>query len=376
MIAESKLEIAQLYCDRGEYKKALEAVEPAQDLFYAAKNYRGYLDVLNLKLRIHAEMEDHQAIFAIKDKLQDLVLKEGFELNSRTYYTLAICADYKDQTDVALEYLQKSLALGLAVDHKEDICRAIFGLAKMYSHPKIQRYEDALKEIYNLEVFFQVYDFPEIRFSTRMVNSQILMQLHKYEEALEVTWKAYEEVKNIKRITLVASVLYRISELYYLMNERDLAISYAKLAQKSVHPKNQVEMARSIQELVSKIGFESDPNYDLVFDNENHMIVEKKLGKIDFKNQFILLDLLKLFLQNPGTVFSKEYLVENVWKQPYDPAVHDNKIYVTIKRLRRLIEPDFDKPKYIFRAKNGYYVNKSVKVFMDMDQGNQRGMEL
>ncbi|MFN8943676.1 MAG: hypothetical protein ACK5WZ_03535, partial [Pseudobdellovibrionaceae bacterium] len=146
---------------------------------------------------------------------------------------LAICADYKDQTDVALEYLQKSLALGLAVDHKEDICRAIFGLAKMYSHPKIQRYEDALKEIYNLEVFFQVYDFPEIRFSTRMVNSQILMQLHKYEEALEVTWKAYEEVKNIKRITLVASVLYRISELYYLMNERDLAISYAKLAQKS-----------------------------------------------------------------------------------------------------------------------------------------------
>ncbi|MFN8945121.1 MAG: helix-turn-helix domain-containing protein, partial [Pseudobdellovibrionaceae bacterium] len=122
--------------------------------------------------------------------------------------------------------------------------------------------------------------------------------------------------------------------------------------------------------------FESDPNYDLVFDNENHMIVEKKLGKIDFKNQFILLDLLKLFLLNPGTVFSKEYLVENVWKQPYDPAVHDNKIYVTIKRLRRLIEPDFDKPKYIFRAKNGYYVNKSVKVLMDRDQGNQRGMEL
>jgi tetratricopeptide (TPR) repeat protein len=376
MIAESKLEIAQLYCDRGEYKKALEAVEPAQDLFYAAKNYRGYLDVLNLKLRIHAEMEDHQAIFAIKDKLQDLVLKEGFELNSRTYYTLAICADFKGQPEVALEYLQKSLSLGLAVDHKEDICRAIYGLAKIYCTPSINRYEDALKEVYNLEVFFQVYDFPEIRFSSRMLNSFILLKNKKFEEALEVAWKAYEEVKNIKRITLVAHVLYRVSEVYFAMGERDLAISYAKLAQKSVHPKNQVEMARSIQELVNKIGFESDPNYDLVFDNENHMIVEKKLGKIDFKNQFILLDLLKLFLLNPGTVFSKEYLVENVWKQPYDPAVHDNKIYVTIKRLRRLIEPDFDKPKYIFRAKNGYYVNKSVKVLMDRDQGNQRGMEL
>jgi tetratricopeptide (TPR) repeat protein len=376
MIAESKLEIALLYCDRGEYKKALEAVEPAQDLFYAAKNYRGYLDVLNLKLRIHAEMEDHQAIFAIKDRLQDLVLKEGFELNSRTYYTLAICADFKGQAEVALEYLQKALALALAADHKEDICRAIYGLAKIYCAPSIGRLEDALKEIYNLEVFFQVYDFPEIRFSSRMLNSYILLQHKKYEESLDVCWKAYDEVKNIKRITLVAHVLYRISELYFLMNERDLAISYAKLAQRSVDQRNQVEMARSIQELVDKIGFESDPNYDLVFDNENHMIVEKKLGKIDFKNQFILLDLLKLFLQNPGTVFSKQYLVENVWKQPYDPAVHDNKIYVTIKRLRRLIEPDFDKPKYIFRAKNGYYVNKFIKVYLDKDTVSQRSIEL
>lgn len=376
MIAESKLEIAQLYCDRGEYKKALEAVEPAQDLFYANKNYRGYLDVLNLKLRIYAEMREDQQIFQLKDRLQDLVLKEGFELNSRTYYTLAICADYKGQAEVALEYLQKSLSLALAIDHKEDICRAIYGLAKIYSDPTIARYEDALKEIYNLEVFFQVYDFPEIRFSSRILNSFILMKHKKYEEALDVCWKAYEEVKHIKRITLVGSVLYRISELYHYLGERDLAITYIKLAQRSVNPKSQVELSRIIQELVNKIGFESDSNYDLVFDNENHVIVEKKLGKIDFKNQFILLDLLKLFLQNPGVVFSKEYLVENVWKQPYDPAVHDNKIYVTIKRLRRLIEPDFDKPKYIFRAKNGYYVNKSIKVFMEKENNNQRGLEL
>ncbi len=375
MIAESKLEIAQLYCDRGEYKKALEAVEPAQDLFYADKNYRGYLDVLNLKLRIHAEMADHQSIFLLKDKLQDLVLKEGFELNSRTYYTLAICADYKGQPEVALEYLQKALSIALAVDHKEDICRAIFGLAKIYTHPQIAKYEDALKEIYNLEVFFQVYDFPEIRFSTRMVNSQILMQLKKYEEALEVTWKAYEEVKNIKRMTMIPFVLARIAELYFALGERDFAVSYIKMAQRSLS-KNQIDLAETIHEIIRKIGFESDSNYDLVFDNENHIIIEKKLGKIDFKNQFILLDLLKLFLRNPGTVYSKEYLVENVWKQPYDPAVHDNKIYVTIKRLRRLIEPDFDKPKYIFRAKNGYYVSKTVKVFLENDRSQQIGVSL
>ena len=74
------------------------------------------------------------------------------------------------------------------------------------------------------------------------------------------------------------------------------------------------------------------------------------------------MDLLKLFISKQGEVFSKEFLVEHIWKQDYDPAVHDNKIYVTIKRLRKMIEPDYDRPKYIFRSKNGYFLNKSIKV--------------
>ena len=77
------------------------------------------------------------------------------------------------------------------------------------------------------------------------------------------------------------------------------------------------------------------------------------------------MDMLKLFLKHPGEVYSKEALVKAVWKQEYDPRVHDNKIYVTIKRLRQLIEPDFDKPKYIFRAKNGYYLNKNTRVLFE-----------
>lgn len=82
------------------------------------------------------------------------------------------------------------------------------------------------------------------------------------------------------------------------------------------------------------------------------------------------MDLLRLFVQQQGHVFSKEFLVEQVWKQSYDPAVHDNKIYVTIKRLRKMIEPDYDKPKYIFRAKNGYFMNKSAKVLIENKGGD------
>ncbi len=77
--------------------------------------------------------------------------------------------------------------------------------------------------------------------------------------------------------------------------------------------------------------------------------------------------MLRLFMKQPGAVYSKESLVKQVWKQDYDPGVHDNKIYVTIKRLRKLIEPDYEKPKYIFRAKNGYYLNKNTKILMEQN---------
>ena len=85
------------------------------------------------------------------------------------------------------------------------------------------------------------------------------------------------------------------------------------------------------------------------------------------------MDMLRLFIQNPGNVYSKEVLVKQVWKQEYNPAVHDNKIYVTIKRLRKLIEPEYDKPRYIFRAKNGYYLNKNTSILLQNEGSSIEG---
>ena len=99
-------------------------------------------------------------------------------------------------------------------------------------------------------------------------------------------------------------------------------------------PDNFVFLLRKIDELNKRITGKNESSFDLVFNTGSNSVVERKKGKIDFKNQFILLDMLKLFLRNPGEVHSKEDLVRAVWKQDYDPAVHDNKIYVTIKRLR------------------------------------------
>ena len=137
---------------------------------------------------------------------------------------------------------------------------------------------------------------------------------------------------------------------------------FLNLAKKSTNPDVFKKINREINKAIEQLKQAMTNNYDIVVNFENNIIMEKQRGYINIKNQFILLDMLKLFISNPGMVHSKESLVEKVWKQKYDPRVHDNKIYVTIKRLRELVEPDHKKPIYIFRTKTGYFINKNKRV--------------
>lgn len=365
MTPNTLLELGRLYCERGDLKLAEPKLLEAAQLFFSIKDFENFLEAQNLLLRIYAEREQYEKVQETKEKLQDLVLKEGFELSAKTFYTLGLAAFYRNQAELALDYGQKSLSIALQKDDKKDICYAIFLIANTYTLEPINRMQDALKEIYNLQVFFQVLDLPDLKAATFMLNARILCILKKYDEAIDVAWKAYDLLKFTKNASTSLHLMGLLGWIYSEAGDKEMARFYVSLLSRSVDPQNFVRTAKMSKQLAERIGADNQSQFDLIFDEAQNAVIEKKLGKVDFKNQFILLDLLKLFVQNPGAVFSKEYLVENVWKQPYDPSVHDNKIYVTIKRLRKMIEPDYEKPKYIFRAKNGYFMNKSARVLME-----------
>ncbi len=359
---ESLTEVGKLYADRCDFKTAEGFFTRAADGYLSKKDFANYLRCINRLLTLYAEMENHSAIDGLKEKLQELMQKEKVSLDSRTYYSLGLCASYKGQHKTALEYLEKSLALALAADDKESICYAISGISIIYT--ALGRFEDALKEIYNLQVFFQVLPMPELRLSSQIMNGHILREMGKYEQALEIFWKCYEELRDQKNLYYFILLLYAMGVTYLESGDHDLARMYLMLAKSSADPENLRYFTGKVEKQLAEIGAVKLVDYDLVFDAVNKQITEKKRGKVDFKNQFILLDLLRLFMKTPGEVHSKETIVEKIWKQSYDPRVHDNKLYVTIKRLRKMIEPDFDKPKYIFRAKNGYYLNKNARVLL------------
>ena len=129
MTPNTLLELGRLYCERGDLKQAEPKLVESSNLFFALRDFDNFLEAQNLLLRIFAEREQYDKIQETKEKLQDLVLKEGFELSARTFYSLGLAAHYRNQAELALDYGQKSLSLALQSDNKKDICYAIFLIA-------------------------------------------------------------------------------------------------------------------------------------------------------------------------------------------------------------------------------------------------------
>ena len=362
-IFESQFELGRLYADRGDFSSALRHLTKAAEGYLQEKDFPNYLDCTNKVLRIYADRNQVAEIDEIKEKIQDLVIREGLQLSPKTYYTLGLCASYKEQYDMALDYLQKSLSLALSEDSKKDVCYAINGIAIVYY--SLGRFEEALNEIYNLQVFFQVLKLPDLEMSTQMINGHILRQMKRYDQALDVFWKCYDQLREDKNFMHYVYLLWGLGLTYLESGDKTMARTYLTLARRSCSPTDLKRASEGIDRALNELGAVDESQYDLVFDGRTNSIVEKNLGRVNFKNQFVLLDMLRLFVKNPGHIYSKEELVERVWRQSYDPSVHDNKIYVTIKRLRKMVEPDFDKPKYIFRAKSGYYLNKNARIMVE-----------
>lgn len=366
----SNLELGRLYFERGDILKAIEVLEPLAQACLQYKDHEHYLDTLHVLLRAYAEHLDFDKIEKEKERMLTLTMQHQVKMNSKIYYVLALCASYQNEHEQSLTYSQKSLHLALEENNKVNACYAIFGLAISYSN--MDQPQKSLQEIYNLQVFMGAVDVPQIRLSVNMLKARILRKMGKYDQSLDVLWQSYEVLKSYKNFYMQISVLIAFAHTYKQMGNFSTAKNYVDLASRSIDSENLKMLAVHVDELKSGILKEQPEvaRHDFIFNLSEHTVIEKQKGRIDFGNQFILMDLLKLLAQQPGVSFSKEQLVKHIWKQSYNPAVHDNKIYVTIKRLRQLIEPDVEKPRYIFRSKNGYYLNKDISILIE--SANQR----
>ncbi len=121
---------------------------------------------------------------------------------------------------------------------------------------------------------------------------------------------------------------------------------------------------------------------DLVVDPHHGIVRTREAGDVRLGKQFVLMNILEALTDAHRTAagskgLTKAQLIRRVWGEDYQETVHDNKLYYNINRLRRLIEPDVKKPKYLLNWKKGYRLAPDLKVRLERGgDKNERKAEL
>ncbi len=409
--AEYLFKLGVSYMAVGDFISATESFKSARHYFLQTAQYKTYLKIQTFLMVIYTEMEQFDQIKTVRQEITDVLWKQKNTTKDEAifYYTLGMYYCRRNEYEQAQNYfnqgtmragrdqasaLQQSDSLAL-LSAKVNMCFISYGLTYLLQHTA-HRIPEAVQELNNLEhllnqclhleakvkkekstnedpspTFYERYqlttirqDLDKLHLASLILKANILRKEQKYTSAENLYWMCFEQSqKSCEKQYICPYLFYCMGFNYMEKKDYNQAIVFLKLAQKSARPDVFKKLSRNINHTLQKLN-ENIVSYDMVVNFNNKLIVEKQKGNVNFKNQFVLLDLLKLFVTQPGTIYSKEDLVTKVWKQDYDPLVHDNKIYVTIKRLRKMIEPNQEKPQYIFRKKEGYYMNKATKILL------------
>lgn len=351
---------------RGDYTVALREFEKAGEAAAQADDHSRFVETCTFVLRILAEREEFERIQRIEDRVVAILAAADLpaRLKSRAMYILGICACYQDtRHDQAMNRFRDAIDFAILSEDKEALASPLYGAATvLYARG---RFDEALKELGRLDILLSCLALPELNSASRLLRSLILRNQGHIDDALESAWSSYETLKHHPHLVIYLHTLCTLGTIYTLKGDIACARLYLDLADRSLKRDEFPRIARLVDEAMAQVRAKGSGPVDLAFDTKTGILWERAKGEIRFEGQFILRDLLRVFLENPGRIFTKEDLARLVWREDYRTEIHDNKIYVTIKRLRKLLESDDNKTDYILRAKTGYFLNPKARVSID-----------
>ena len=386
-----------------QFSEAIKNFKSANPYLLKEKQYSKYLESQVFQIIMHTEMEHFNEIGDIHSELSNIIWRyKTPEMNfSKLHYAMGFCCLRRKENLKAQTHFDQAVTHAYSIQKqsekiqdqtslltsKIDLCYACYGFAFLYYMKKqisqaineISRGEQLIKTFTEFQLILEKektacseellhtlhHERHSLEFSFYLLKAQIFGVEKKYKQAEELLWFCYEQSqKSYRRKYMAPHLFYSLGMNYMEKKDYNQASHFLSLAKRSINEKTFKLLSKYISHALNTLKYNMTNDYDIIINFETNLLVEKQKGHINFKNQFVVLDMLKLFVMNPGKVYSKEELAEKVWNQRYNHQVHDNKIYVTIKRLRELVEPNQNKPKYICRTKDGYYINKNIKILI------------
>ena len=364
-LSPSSFELAQLYIKIGEWDKAKSCMEGGLSHDLKPKDLNGYLKCQNTLLHFYFENGDAlEKVYELKRELANLVKKNRDLCTAYCYYSFGLYENYQKDYERASFYLKEALNKAKQTGSHEDLMYALSGIAITYFHQgEFSKSLEQIKQIEQIESLAGETEIIENHVHLAILHADILCKKRNYLEALNVLWRCQEREENLKSFIFRADLFYAIGNIYMNVQDLEKSKTYFNLAYKSLNKNNRKIFANKIEKKLAYLSNKTqNESYDLLINYRKNLIIERDRGTIDLKSQAILLSLLSLFAESQGKSFSKEEIYYKLWSGTYNPAVHDNKIYVAIKRLRKAVEGAGSKPKYIFRSPQGYFFNKSSQV--------------
>ena len=422
-ISTNEFDLGSLLFKNGNFTKSLPYLKQAMSLFLEEENFHGYLMCYNMLLQIFTEFGDKQNLKELKQEVEDCSKYYNLSNHSRlltcsAYYNIYIEKNmeqakkdldsarkivfkvYEKIQDTKQEEKEKQL---MKIITSIELISCLYFYSIYYYQNKDN--EKALMEIKNVLILLEDLAKQKAEIETARSKTDNIQELKIHNNSLdflklssnfiqgikmaikylkanvELYSRNYEQSKkhlmdllndvNKTNYNLFTPYIYASMALNCIeLKDKKEAKTYFDLAKKHISEdrKNLTPFLQQIEKKLKRDPTKNVQDYDLIFDLKEHTLVEKEKGCIELKNQFILMDLLKLFLKNPGRAYNKVDIFEKIWKQSYNPDIHDNKIYVTIKRLREIIERDSCRPKYICRNNLGYFFSKTAKVLIKTEE--------
>jgi tetratricopeptide (TPR) repeat protein len=335
------------------FLKSLESSELPQDSFIVFKIY-GFL------IRIYSEGQNetqaHKYINASNELLDNLVSTLP-SLGAEYFYNLGVVSTYKGLFSEAHKNFQQSYRKAQIENEPELMAKSLYALAT--NSFQMGFHQETLATIEQLNELLNILKKGYLRGSMHLLWANTLRELGQHPEAMEHYLKSLKLLHAKGCWNLHNYILLNQGITLKKMGEFSKALMLFHLAENSLDDNHFLRLKDLIHAEVNDV---NDSSVDLYLDRHNRVIHEKTLGVIDFKHRFVLLEILFLLAQSPGNYYNKEDLAKMIWKDEYNPLIHDKLIYTSISRLRKLIEPKNGKRQYILRGKDGYTFNPRINA--------------
>lgn len=369
LTSEQWLRIGHLRFEKCDFREAQVAFERAFELSKLESNPRSQGETIMGLVRTAGEALDKEMIAFCRYEIEKLLQEHPKEAPAVVWYGLAASAIFegdwvlsekylrqyltrlKKEKDRPDEYVQKGMARGLAMIANTYIQKGKLNRARMIADGILSRYESLKIRSINGVAYLILGTCYEI-------NSEFSRALHYYQKAHESFLEEHNWYHHLY-------VLFAYAKVFRKQKKLNQASWYLDLIEKAARGP---EFARLRREMNTERNLIDDEAVDLLIDGQNALLQSKDLGEVSLRKQYVLLDILRVLSESSeaddDTIkgVSKAEIIQKVWKEKYRPEAHDNKLYYNINRLRKLIEPNASKPKYLLNWKEGYRFAPGLKV--------------